>query len=226
MSTSINNSTLQSAIQGIRKSPLGPSLERVDDYIRRRGQIRHAKNWDSVLAPLPIPDLVKQRTVTDMAKKFGLSTLVETGTYLGDMVSAVHDHFEHVYTIELSEMLFGRAQRRFSSLKNVDVLHGDSGHVLQSVLPKLNTPTLFWLDAHYSAGFTARGNEDSPVLQELHSIFASSLSGYAILIDDAADFGGEAGYPTIDEVRALVAKKTQDYTVEVKYNAIYIFPKS
>lgn len=219
-------SVLHGAIKTVRQSPLGGTLERLDDRLRRREQQRHAKLWDAQRAPLPIPDLVKQRTVSDIAKKFGLTTLVETGTYLGDMVGSVHRQFKQMYTIELSDMLYARARRRFSRLSNVEVLHGDSGQVLKSVLPKLNTPTLFWLDAHYSAGFTARGNEDSPVLQELQAIFSSPLSDYVILIDDATDFGGDGGYPTIDEVRNLVAERAPRYTVEIKYNAIHILPTS
>lgn len=215
----------QSAVHIARRSPLRGPLERVDDYIRRRGQRQHIRRWDAQVAPLPVPDIVKQERLLSLAKRYQLTTLVETGTYLGDMIGALHGVFTTCYTIELSVPLADRAQRRFRRWSNVTVLQGDSGQVLSTLLPKLGPKTLFWLDAHYSAGFTARGPEESPALHELKAILTSTLRDFVIVVDDAADFGGVGGYPTIEHVRALVAEHAPTYQVVVHHNAISILPK-
>ena len=52
-------------------------------------------------------------------------------------------------------------------MKNVELLHGDSGTELGNVMNKINQPALFWLDGHYSAGVTAKGDKDTPIYEEL-----------------------------------------------------------
>lgn len=217
---------LQSTIKTVRRSPLGKHLERVDDYIRLRRQQQHVRRWDAQNAPLPVPDIIKQQRVVKLAQRYGLTTLVETGTLLGDMIAATRKSFKTLYTIELSPELASRAKRRFRRASNVVVLEGDSGQLLKTLIPKLSDNTLFWLDAHYSAGFTARGSEDSPVLTELETILTSQLKNFVIVADDATDFGGEGGYPTIDQIRDLVTRHAPHYTVAVHHNAISIFPKT
>lgn len=46
-------------------------------------------------------------TVKAYGRAFELSTLVETGTYLGDMVEAQRRSFREVWSIELSPTLYG-----------------------------------------------------------------------------------------------------------------------
>ena len=50
--------------------------------------------------PLRVPHLVKQRAVLEYARRFGLLTLVETGTYYGEMVAATRNYFRRIYSIE------------------------------------------------------------------------------------------------------------------------------
>ena len=44
------------------------------------------KEWKKSGCPIPAPHIVKQITIQEHQKKYGYSILVETGTYLGDMV--------------------------------------------------------------------------------------------------------------------------------------------
>ena len=43
--------------------------------------------WKLRRRPVRSPHLLKQRTVVDIAEKFALRTLVETGTYYGEIVA-------------------------------------------------------------------------------------------------------------------------------------------
>jgi hypothetical protein len=168
-----------------------------------------------------IPDVVKEQTVKEYAERFQLHTFIETGTYLGKMVNAVKDVFEQVYSIELSNELYQYTERRFAKNYNIGILHGDSGEVLENLLPHIHKPCLFWLDGHYSGGETARGDLITPIQKELHWIFNHSLSD-VILIDDARLFTGENDYPTIAKLQ--IASKLVGYnSFEVKDDIIRVW---
>jgi hypothetical protein len=115
--------------------------------------------------------------------------------------------------------------RKFAKYPNVEILLGDSGMVLKSLAPQLPDGTLFWLDGHYSAGVTGRGELDCPIMLELEAIFNSPLRETAILIDDARMFMGLNGYPTIENLKKFVAERKSGWSCEVKYDIIRILPK-
>jgi hypothetical protein len=162
----------------------------------------------------------------DYARRYGLKVLVETGTYLGDMVEALRGDFDRIYSIELGDELHRRAQERFRAHGHVEILHGDSAVVLPGLLPRLRQPALFWLDGHYSAGFTARGSRDTPVLDELRHILTAPDAGHAILIDDAWCFGTDPAYPTLEELFAHVHALSPQVDVRVEDDRVRITPRS
>lgn len=177
------------------------------------------------LRPSPVSPAEKRAALRSLAERYGLKILVETGTYRGDMVEAMKQDFDRVYSIELSSVLFQAARRRFQNDGNVEILHGDSADLLHGVLSMLDQPALFWLDAHYSGGETARGARDTPVLVEIESILRSSDSAHVILVDDARLFGRDPAYPSIDEVIRLVRRYRTDAVVEVVNDGIRIPPQ-
>lgn len=151
------------------------------------------------------PHWMKQAILRNYARRTGAVVLVETGTYLGDMVAAMEGEFQQIYSIELSKELSVQAENRFASNKKIQILQGDSTYVLPTVLSQIQLPTLFWLDGHYSSGITARGEKDTPIVEELKTVLKSDSPACAILIDDARCFNGENGYPTLDELKILVS---------------------
>lgn len=169
-------------------------------YRNYRARISYWK-WVIAGRPVPVPDLVKQETVKRYAKRFDLHIFVETGTCLGEMVSAVKDLFDEIYSIELGMELYQNAKRRFADAKHITILQGDSGEVLKEVLAEVKKPCLFWLDAHYSAGITVKGNTQTPIQQELSHILKHSMLDHVILIDDARDYIGQHDYPTIQALK-------------------------
>jgi len=130
--------------------------------------------------------------------------LIETGTYSGQMVEAMRQHFSRVVSIELGEEWYRRAAKRFAACPTVEIVHGDSAMMLPGILAGLHEPALFWLDGHYSGGTTARGEIDTPIVRELEHILGHSVKGHVVLIDDARDFTGSGDYPTVDAVERTV----------------------
>ena len=195
-------------------------------FLTRWKDQRAIARWEAEGRPAPPPHAVKRRNILRYRDELGLKILVETGTYKGDMVEAMKGEFDQVYSIELADHFYEAAVERFKVDANVEILHGDSGQVVEELMPRLNQPSLFWLDGHYSAGNTARGDKDTPVMEELEHIFSVPDIRCAILIDDARCFEGDSDqiYPSTDEVRALVSKHRPDWKVEVDDDSIRITP--
>src|SRR5258708_2430617 len=117
--------------------------------------------WERSGRPVPPPQAVKHAAIREYATRYGLRTLVETGTYLGDSIQANLNRFTKIYSIELGDDLYRRAVHRFKGHGHVSILQGDSTVVLPRVVAQLDEAALFWLDGHYSGGATARGAEDT-----------------------------------------------------------------
>lgn len=148
--------------------------------------------------------------------------LVETGTFEGEMVESVAGDFESIYTIELDPVLGDLAIKRFKGRSHIHVLKGNSGELLPFVLKSLKRPAVFWLDAHFSGGATARGTEITPVMTELAAIGAQgSHPDHVILIDDAREFSG-AAYPSLARLRHWAKVNGYD-TLEVIDDIIRIY---
>jgi hypothetical protein len=179
--------------------------------------------WEKNGRPNPPPHVVKQRAIEEFQKRFQLKILVETGTYLGDMVEAQIDRFEKIYSIELSERLAKRAKKRFKSYSHITILQGDSGLVLDQLVPEIDKPALFWLDGHYSEGITAKGEKECPVSEELAAILKSALP-HVILIDDARLFNGTHDYPTNEEIQGIISVSNKRYSLSEKDDILFLVP--
>lgn len=189
-------------------------------------QKKELTNWIKRKRIPPTPALIKQEIIKDLARRYSLKTLVETGTYLGAMINATLSTFEKIYTIELDPLLFNRARRRFKKYRNVLAIKGDSAKTLPEILHKLKEPTLFWLDAHCSKGITAKGNIDTPILEELKVIINHPIKEHLILVDDASSFIGKNDFPTISNLKKYILKLYPNLAIKTKYNIIFIFRKS
>ena len=163
--------------------------------------------------------------ITRFRKKHDLQNLVETGTFQGDMVEAQRENFRTIITIELGDQLHEAAVRRFAAFKQITVLHGDSGKMLPEAISRIEGPALFWLDAHYSKGVTARGDEETPILKELTLIAGRRQARDVILIDDARHFGLRRGYPRLARVRDFTARHWPNHLFNVETDVICITPR-
>lgn len=118
----------------------------------------------------------KYTLLRETAGRIGARTFVETGTDSGTTIEIFRHLVPQVYSIELDPVSYLNARRRFVNCPEVTLLHGDSGELLPQILPKLEEPVLFWLDAHTA-------DYEGPIEKELDTILASGISG-VILIDD------------------------------------------
>ena len=192
-------------------------------------KLRHQKNqenelrkWEKAGKSASPPHLAKQKIILEYSQKYELKQLIETGTYFGDMVEAMKKEFDRIYSIELSMELFEKARDRFRNEKNVEIVQGDSAIVLANLVPKLQQPTLFWLDGHYFGGLTAKGDTNTPIMDEIIHIMKASDFHHIILIDDARAFGVNPDYPDLEQLEAFVRSKRVKIKLQVKHDVIRI----
>jgi len=192
------------------------------DVLKARRDLEARRAWEKQGRPSPPPHIVKEELIRDYAKTFNTPILIETGTYLGDMVHAMKKSFARIISFELDHNLAVQAQQRFANDNHVQIIQGDSGKLLRDYLATINEPCLFWLDGHYSGGVTAKGALETPIKNELASILSHPVDGHVILIDDARCFTGENDYPTLNELRNFIAERKPNHNFSVEHDAIRI----
>jgi len=126
--------------------------------------------------------------------------------------------FKKIYTFELGENIAKVASKRFKLFEEnigdtskfnfhtddmdenfsdrgtylyeqIELINKDSVEGLKELLPTINEPCCFWLDAHAGASKYARGPKDVPLLDELEVISNHHIKNHIIAIDDAHMFG-------------------------------------
>lgn len=187
---------------------------------------RIVAQWKLSGRPVPPPPAVKHALIRAYARRFGLRTLIETGTFAGDTIAALRTDFDRIVSIELSPDWHRRAVERFRAYPHVRLLNGDSADRLPEVLAALSTPALFWLDAHYSGPATARATVDTPIVRELESVARHPVRGHVVLIDDMRYFTGEGGYPTKPDLLAWMRRADPAMSVEVTDDVLRWAPVS
>lgn len=205
----------------IRRTLFGPAL---NDWVIAIKQKWALYKWEAQGKPVPPPHIVKQLTIMDYANKYDLKIFVETGTYFGDMVEAMKPYFNQIYSIELSEDLYEKARIRFAGEDKIKIICGDSGVELCKVIDSLHQSALFWLDGHYSAGVTAKGDKNTPIYEELAQIYDSENRDHVVIIDDARCFGKDKSYPTVEEIGEYVKSRRNKVFIEIKNDSIIITP--
>jgi hypothetical protein len=193
-----------------------------DDVIKLRRDLEARRAWEKQGRPSPPPHVIKEELIRDYAKTFNTQILIETGTYLGDMVHAMKKFFTRIISLELDETLAVQARERFANDNHIQIIQGDSGKLVGKLLANINEPCLFWLDGHYSGGITAKGALETPIKYELTAILSHPVDGHVILIDDARCFTGENDYPTIDELQNFVAARKPNHKFRVEHDVIRI----
>ncbi len=173
---------------------------------------------------VPAPAMLKRKTVAYYGEKYNCDILVETGTYLGEMVEYQKNNFKRIFSIEIAELFYRFCSRRLRKYKNISIIKGDSSVSLKKVMGQIssNDRVLFWLDGHYSGGKTGKGEKECPIYEELTSIFEMRADKDVILIDDARCFNGEGDYPTLSELNMFIKQKQENANIEVKDDMIRV----
>jgi hypothetical protein len=113
-------------------------------------------------------------------------TFVETGTYLGETIYNMEKYFDNLYTIEISEYYYNNLNGKNDK---INFILGDSSKVLNELINKINTDTIFFLDGHWSSGDTGKGDKDCPLIEEITCINDNFRHNAIIVIDDHRLFG-------------------------------------
>jgi hypothetical protein len=203
-----------------RSHPIRSLLKQLPVYAGLK-QMGHAPDywwWKLRGEPRRIPHIVKQRAVLEYARIFGLTTLVETGTYYGEMIAAVAPHFRRIYSIEIDPQLAALARQRFRRCSHLTIIEGDSQTEVVKLVGELNAPCLWWLDAGYCGWAGGRGKSER-LGAEFEAILDARERGHVILMDDADGVVG------LNELLANIEANYPDRQVEVAHNIIRITPR-
>ena len=108
------------------------------------------------------------------------SILLETGTHKGDTVQTALDlGFKKILSVEVVNDMYENCKVRFEKEieKGTVILYeGSSSERIGEMLEQIDSPILFWLDAHFGDG--------TPVWKELEAIKNHPIKTHTILIDD------------------------------------------
>lgn len=160
-----------------------------------------------------LPSHVKfdDRLETVKKNREGKRIFIETGTAGGDGVfMALVAGFGEVYSTELMEDLHKTSKSRLKDQKNVHLYLGDSATSLKKILPLIQEPCLFWLDAHFAGEY----QENCPILRELEAIASSPIKNHTILVDDVRCFGTHYyDYITIEQVKESIYRINPNYEI-------------
>jgi hypothetical protein len=133
-----------------------------------------------------MPNLTQQ--FYDLTKNVKTNHYIETGTYLGDGIKCVLNNYENIHSIELAEKWYDYNKEQFKNNTNVKMYLGDSKKILPELLNNINEPVTIYLDAHFSGGTTAFGEEEVPLLLELECLKNRKYDDI-IIIDDCRLLG-------------------------------------
>ena len=114
----------------------------------------------------------------------GLECAIETGTCLGSTALWLSDHFNGVWTFEISAPFLAIAHARFGDTENIESLLCDSVDGLRNTLVDFNAPFLLWADAHWQ--------DHCPLLDELTAIAKTGVKPCIVIHDfqvPGTDFG-------------------------------------
>jgi SAM-dependent methyltransferase len=173
--------------------------------------------------------------VLGLRDAFGVRSFIETGTYLGDTLATLCNDFDSLQSIELSADYHARAELRFKSQPQVQLIKADSTTGLEAAIDRLPSErAIFWLDAHYSGGDTAKGHSNTPVVSELRVILARAERADIILIDDLRTFwnvqpgflkhSALLGYPPVEDIVRLLNSGARPYDCFTLSDALLAIP--
>lgn len=129
------------------------------------------------------------------------NNFIETGTYMGGTIIPLSKYYKQLYTIEINPNAYIHSKNlaKQSKISNINFYLGDSSKIITEIIPELDGPTIYFLDAHTTdngSGFTGKGDVDVPLLEELNIINELDKRECVIIIDDLRLFGIESGKMT------------------------------
>ena len=125
--------------------------------------------------------------ISELKSTYNIPNFVETGTFLGDTAYWASKNFQYVFTVEFSDTIYQQAIQKYGSVGNITFLYGHTREKLKEIVSRIETPAVFWLDAHWSGDQTYGELDECPVLDEIDIINQFRNDSF-IFIDDARLF--------------------------------------
>ena len=167
----------------------------------------------------------------EIRDKYGIKSVIETGTFYADTTKWLSDNFNKVYTCEVNKEYFQVGQEQLAGRTNVVSCLQDSRDFLIEALKQAEGPVLMFLDAHWG---------ENPLLREIE-IIGQSGRNPIVAIHDFQVPGRSFGYDTYpgivynwDYIEAAVVKAfdnqfTKEYNIQAagaKRGCIFIYPNA
>jgi hypothetical protein len=161
---------------------------------------------------------IPKELVIELKNIFKINDFIETGTFKGGTTYWASKIFKNVFTVEYSSVLYKAAVLKLSNCRNVTCYFGNSPSQLPQIISQLNSPAIFWLDAHWCGGSTYGVDDECPLLEEI-SLIIEQNENHIIIIDDARLFLKPPSkllssdqWPGLNEILCLLLKRPDFYT--------------
>lgn len=170
---------------------------------------------------MPALNLDFLNTLNNSYKEYPI--FIETGTLYGKTMESLSPYFKKLYTIEVFEPNYKISKNNLSEYSNVEQFLGNSVTILPDLCNKIEEPTIFFLDGHWSSGHSSFEKEHVPLYNELKAIMIYMKTKCLIIIDDARLFGkidgGIVDWSKINEKQILD-------TVSSRMSTYYYLPST
>lgn len=180
---------------------------------------------ETVKMPLAEGGYLRNSFLAKLKEVFSPDEFFETGTYHGQTTIEASCIFKKVYTVELSPKLYTKGVQSFMPFPNIYPFLDESQRFLKQVLPQSNGRKIFWLDAHYMSNIGARGEKETPILEELEAIKASDIKDGIIMIDDMR-YAYTTGkpYPPLTEICNALLAINPSYHLALLGDVLFAYP--
>jgi hypothetical protein len=187
--------------------------------------LKELAQWKEREFKNPTPQFIKNSIFLEHSDKE--SVWIETGTYRGTSTKFLAQNNKFIHTIEAEKGFYSQTKIKLlnEGIQNISFNLGTSENLLEEIIQTINNEILcIWLDAHFSGAGTYKGEQDTPIINELEVIekYISKFKRISILIDDIREFdNSNSEYPNKEYLIEWSNKNS--FMWEIKFDMMIIY---